>query len=56
MKDTGFKIRQYSLFAGSFLLMRVLKAGVEYTNIDPDIILDSDFESAGVDMNNNGHV
>lgn len=50
-----FDLLQYTCIAASFLgLNNNIKAQSIYTDIDPDIILDADFELAGVDMDNNG--
>jgi len=56
MKSNRFNIKTYSAFACAFLINGNAKAEVEYTNIEPDIILDADFESDGVDMDNNGTI
>jgi len=50
-----FKLLQYSAISACFLaLHNDVKGQAVYTDIDPDIILDSDNESAGVDMDNDG--
>ncbi len=50
-----FSLAQYSGFALSFLFVssKVYSQAV-YTDIDPDIVLDEDFDALGVDMDNNG--
>lgn len=48
---------QYTSLASAFLTVHTgIDAQVIYTDSDPDIILDSDFELAGVDMDNNGTI
>ncbi len=54
MKRYSFGLSNYSAFASAFLISGNALAVVEYTDIEPDIVLDSDFESGGVDMDNNG--
>jgi len=56
MKSNRFNIKTYSAFACAFLINANTQAEVEYTDIEPDIILDADFESDGVDMDNNGTI
>lgn len=54
-KDHKFSLQQYSGMAGALLLMNNnLSSQAVYTDIDPDIILQLDNETAGVDMDNDG--
>ena len=52
--ENQYKLSQYASFAVAFLLTGNSKAQAVYTDIDPDIILDNNWETAGVDMNNDG--
>ena len=54
MKIKHFTISQYSCISAAFLMTGNLTANIIYTDIDPDIVLDHDFEMNGVDMDNNG--
>jgi len=56
MKSNRFNIKTYSAFACAFLINANTQAEVEYTDIVPDITFDADFESDGVDMDNNGTI
>lgn len=48
-------MQQYSGMAGVLLLMHSdLSAQAIYTDIDPDIVLQFDDETTGVDMDNDG--
>ena len=50
-----FSLQQYSGMAGVLLLMHSdLSAQAIYTDIDPDIVLQFDDETTGVDMDNDG--
>lgn len=48
------KLLSYSTSAIAFILLHDAQAQAVYTDIDPDIVLDEDFDAAGVDMDNNG--
>ena len=53
MKNSDSKLLQYSVISACFLaVQKDSEAQAVYTDVDPDIILDSDNESAGIDMNN----
>lgn len=55
LMENNKMLLQYSSFAAAFLTIQsVIDAQVIYTNIEPDIVLDNDFEMDGVDMDNNG--
>ena len=54
--ENQYKLSQYASFAVAFLLTGNSKAQAVYTDIDPDIILDNNWETAGVDMNNDGFI
>ncbi len=54
MRTANFNLKAYSALACVFLLQSKVQAGIIYTDIEPDIILDSDFEFGYVDMDNNG--
>ena len=55
MKMNKFTIQKYSGFAGVFLLMHNDTFGqAVYTDINPDIYLQYDGETAGIDMDNDG--
>ena len=55
MKSEKFNLMQYSAISACFLTLHQYAMGqAVYTDIDPDIVLDSDNESAGVDMDNSG--
>jgi len=57
MKQQKFNIKEYSLFAGSILLLHpTLDAEVIYTDIDPDLVLQYDGEVAGIDMDSDGSI
>lgn len=56
MKSKSFNLKTYSAFASAFLIIGNAQAEVEYTDIEPDFILDSDWDSEGVDMDNNGTI
>lgn len=48
-------LAQYSGLAASFLFINLkINSQAIYTDIDPDIVLDADFDALGVDMDNNG--
>jgi len=49
-----YNLQDYSAFAIAFLAMQPLDGKVVYTDIEPDIVLDHDFQVAYVDMDNNG--
>ncbi len=52
-----FNLFDYSQITAVFLLVHAeLHAQVIYTDIEPDIILSSDWEAAGIDMDNNGTI
>ena len=48
------KLISYSTSAIAFILLHAAKAQAVYTDIDPDIVLDEDFDALGIDMDNNG--
>lgn len=52
--NNQYKLSQYASFAVAFLLTGNTNAQAVFTDIDPDIILDNNWETAGVDMNNDG--
>lgn len=55
MRKNKINIAQYALFAQTFLLIaRKSPAEVVYNNIDPDIILDTTFETCTLDLNFDG--
>lgn len=55
MRNNKINIAQYALFAQTFLLMAAKSnAEVIYTDIEPDLLLDTLDEVGGVDMNNDG--
>lgn len=57
MKGNGFTIAEYAKMAAVILLYNVkAEAQVIYTDLDPDIELLIDNETAGVDLDNNGVV
>ena len=48
-------LKQYSAFSACFLALQHDAGGqAVYTDIDPDIILDANWESAGIDLNSDG--
>lgn len=50
-----FSLLQYSVLGTGFTFHNYeISAQAFYRNIDPDIVLDNDFESAGLDMDENG--
>lgn len=53
-KITSAKLSAYFSSAVSFLLLHNSEAQVVYTDVDPDIILDENLETAGIDIDNNG--
>ena len=54
-KKINKKLLQYSSLAAAFLSMQSEShTQVVYTNLEPDIVLDEDFEMGGVDLDNNG--
>ncbi len=55
MRNSNFSLKQYSTFALSFILIKNANAEVEYTDIEPDFSIDSNFESEGIDMDNDGN-
>jgi len=55
MRNNKINIAQYALFAQTFLLIaKESSAEVIYNNIDPDIILDTTFETCTLDLNFDG--
>ena len=55
MKTLHFRLQEYSLLATTFIIChQPVKGEIIYTDIDPDIILDNDEESALIDMDGNG--
>lgn len=55
MRNNKINIAQYALFAQTFLLIsNKSHAEVIYNNIDPDIILDTTFETCTLDLNFDG--
>jgi len=55
LKTAKFKILEYSAISACFLALHESAQGqAVYTDIDPDVILDSEGESTVVDMNNDG--
>ena len=57
MKSRTFSLKEYSGLATAFLFINAnTNAQVIYTDIDPDIELNLDGQSAGVDMDNNGTI
>jgi len=54
-KQYTFTLKQYAFFATAFLALHAKAKGeAVYTDIDPDIMLDSDLETGAVDMDGNG--
>lgn len=51
-----YKLSNYSAFAITFLCMHSAEAKVVYTDIEPDYVLDSDWDHAMLDIDNNGSV
>lgn len=57
MKNKKFILTQYSALSACFLALNSSSRGqAVYTDIDPDFVLDNNWETAGVDMNNDGIV
>ena len=57
LKALHIKLADYSLLSGAFILMHQAAAGqVVYTDIDPDIEIEFDGQSAGIDIDNNGTI
>ena len=57
MKRTKFHIEEYSAFAVCFLLLQTeSSAEAVYSDIIPDTLIDFDWETFGIDMNNDGVV
>ncbi len=55
MKPNRIRLIQYSAFSACFLaLQQNARAQAVYSDIDPDIVLDENWESFGLDMNNDG--
>lgn len=55
MQSKKFTIQKYSGMAGVFLLLQNNSdAQAIYTDIDPDISIQFDGQTAGIDMDNNG--
>lgn len=55
MRNNKINIAQYALFAQTFLLMAAKSnAEVIYTDIEPDLLLDTLDEEGNIDMNNDG--
>ena len=55
MNSSKFNLIQYSAISACFLaLHQNVRGQAIYTNIDPDLELDNNWESAGIDMNNDG--
>lgn len=50
------KLLQYSSLAFSFLILNKAEGEVVYTNIDPDTLIDQEWESFGIDMNDDSIV
>ncbi len=48
------RLAQYASLSIAFIAINEADAQVAYSDIDPDIILDSDFDDAGIDMDSNG--
>ena len=57
MRSRSFTLKEYSGFATAFLFINAnTNAQVIYTDIDPDIELNLDGQTAGIDMDNNGTI
>lgn len=57
MKRTKFHIEEYSAFAVCFLLLQTeSSAEAVYSDVIPDTLIDFDWETFGIDMNNDGVV
>jgi hypothetical protein len=57
VKNNKFILTQYSALSACFLALNSSSRGQAiYTDIDPDFVLDNNWETAGVDMNNDGIV
>lgn len=54
--NNQYKLSEYASFAVAFLVTGNTNAQAVYTNIDPDIILDNNWETAGIDLNDDGIV
>lgn len=55
MKNKKFILTQYSALSACFLALNSSSSGQAiYSDIDPDFVLDNNWETAGVDMNNDG--
>ena len=55
MKSNNFTLQKYSGFAGVFLIMgNTADAQAVYTDIDPDIEIEFNGQTAGVDLDNDG--
>lgn len=48
------KLLQYSSLAVSFIFLNVTHGEVIYTDLEPDIVLEFDYEAAGIDLDDNG--
>ncbi|MGB4931219.1 MAG: hypothetical protein WBP43_14680, partial [Chitinophagales bacterium] len=49
-----YKLSDYSAFAITFLCLHSADAKVVYTDIEPDYVLDSDWDHAVLDIDGNG--
>ena len=57
MRSRSFTLKEYSGFATAFLFINAnTNAQIIYTDIDPDIELQFNGETAGIDMDNNGTI
>ncbi len=57
MKSNNFTLQKYSGMSGVFLLLgNIADAQAVYTDIDPDIVIEFDGQSTGIDMDNNGTI
>ncbi len=54
MKTYHTRLAQYASLSIAFIAINEADAQVAYSDIDPDIVLDSDFDDAGIDMDSSG--
>ena len=56
MQDYSKKLLQYSTFAIAFIRTENSFSQAVYTDLEPDVVLDSHFEAELIDMDSNGFV
>ena len=54
MQDYSKKLLQYSTFAIAFIRTENSFSQAVYTDLEPDVVLDSHFEAELIDMDSNG--